>query len=49
MFPQSTIVKISLAMRALQGRDLYAEKWADFVMKIIVIIVGIENETESLI
>ena len=37
------------AMKALHGRDLYAEKWADFAMKITVIIVKTKNEAGSLI
>ncbi len=34
------------AMKALQGRELYAEKWADFVMEIAVMVVKTKNEAD---
>lgn len=37
------------AMKALQGRELYAEKWADFVMELAVMVVKTKNEADPLI
>ena len=36
------------AMKALKGRDLYAEKWADFAMEIAVMVVKTKNESDNL-
>ena len=36
------------AMKALQGRELYAEKWADFAMEIAVMVVKTKNESDNL-
>lgn len=37
------------ALKALQGRELYAEKWADFVMELAVMVVKTKNEADALI
>ena len=37
------------ALNALQGRELYAEKWADFVMELAVMVVKTKNEADALI
>ena len=37
------------AMKALQGRELYAEKWADFVMELAVMVVKTRNEADPLV
>ena len=37
------------AMKALQGRELYAEKWADFVMELAVMVVKTKNEADPMI
>ena len=37
------------AMKNLQGRELYAEKWADFAMELAVMVVKTENEADSLV
>ena len=36
-------------MEALQGRELYAEKWADFAMEIAVMVVKTKNEADPLV
>ena len=36
-------------MKALQGRKLYAEKWADFAMEIAVMVVKTKNEADPLV
>lgn len=37
------------AMKALQGRELYAEKWADFVMELAVMVVKTSDEADPLV
>ncbi|CAF9927892.1 phosphoribosylaminoimidazole carboxylase ade2 [Imshaugia aleurites] len=37
------------SMEALHGRELYAEKWADFAMELAVMVVKIKNEADPLI
>ena len=37
------------AMKALQGRELYAEKWADFVMELAVMVVKTRTEADPLV
>lgn len=37
------------AMKALQGRELYAEKWADFEKEIAVMVVKTKNEADPLV
>ena len=37
------------AMKALQGRELYAEKWADFSMEIAVMVVKTKNVADPLV
>ena len=37
------------AMKALQGRELYAEKWADFAMELAVMVVKTKNEADPLV
>ena len=37
------------AMEALQGRDLYAEKWADFEKELAVMVVKTKNEANPLV
>ena len=37
------------AMQTLQGRELYAEKWADFAMELAVMVVKTKNEADSLL
>lgn len=37
------------AMKALQGRELYAEKWADFAMELAVMVVKTRNEADPLV
>ncbi len=34
------------AMKALEGRELYAEKWADFAMEIAVMVVKVKEEAD---
>ena len=34
------------AMKALKGRELYAEEWADFAMEIAVMVVKTKNEAD---
>lgn len=37
------------AMKALQGRELYAEKWVDFKTEIAVMVVKTKDEADSLV
>lgn len=37
------------AMKALQGRGLYAEKWADFAMELAVMVVKTKDKADSLL
>ena len=36
------------AIEALQGRELYAEKWADFAMELAVMVVKTKDEADAL-
>ena len=48
-YPVRTHEDFEPAMQALQGRELYAEKWADFAMEIAVMVVKIKNEANPLV
>ena len=37
------------AMKALRGRELYAEKWADFAVELAVMVVKTKNEADPLV
>ena len=48
-YPVRSSKDFELAIKALRGRELYAEKWADFAMEIAVMVIKTKNEADPLV
>lgn len=46
-YPVKSQGDIEIALEALKGRDLYAEKWANFKMELAVMVVKTEDSTSK--